>query len=50
MSARLLAQPEVHVTSVVDPNTLNLDLDPGFWPNLDRDRGRDLDPGKYYQF
>ena len=22
-------------TSVVDPNTLNLDQDPGFWPNLD---------------
>ena len=21
--------------SVVDPNTLNLDPDPGFWPNLD---------------
>ena len=24
-------------TSVVDPNTLNLDPDPGFWPNLDPD-------------
>ena len=23
--------------SVVDPNTLNLDPDPGFWPNLDPD-------------
>ena len=22
-------------SSVVDPNTLNLDPDPGFWPNLD---------------
>ena len=21
-------------SSVVDPNTLNLDPDPGFWPNL----------------
>ena len=25
--------------SVVDPNTLNLDQDPGFWPNLDPDTG-----------
>ena len=25
--------------SVVDPNTLNLDPDPGFWPNLDSDPG-----------
>ena len=32
-------------TSVVDPNTLNLDPDPGFWPNLDPDPGPDLDPG-----
>ena len=24
-------------TSVVDPNTLNLDPDPGFCPNLDPD-------------
>ena len=31
-------------SSVVDPNTLNLDPDPGFWPNLD------TDPGLYYQF
>ena len=32
-------------SSVVDPNTLNLDPDPGFfWPNLDPD------PGLYYQF
>ena len=30
--------------SVVDPNTLNLDPDPGFWLNLDPD------PGLYYQF
>ena len=30
--------------SVVDPNTLNLDPDPGFWPNLDPD------PGLYNQF
>ena len=27
--------------SVVDPNTLNLDPDPGFWPNLDPDPGPD---------
>ena len=32
--------------SVVDPNTLNLDPDPGFWPNLDPDP----DPELYYQF
>ena len=48
MSARLFAQPVVHVTSVVDPNTLNLDPDPGFWPNLDPDPepdpGQDPDP------
>ena len=25
--------------SVVDPNTLNLDPDPGNWPNLDPDPG-----------
>ena len=31
-------------SSVVDPNTLNLDPDPEFWPNLDPD------PGLYYQF
>ena len=29
--------------SVLDPNTLNLDPDPGFWLNLDQD------PGLYYQ-
>ena len=34
--------------SVVDPNTLNLDPDPGFWPSLDPDPGPD--PGLYYQF
>ena len=34
------------VSSVVDPNTLNLDSDPGFWLNLDQDPG--LDPGLYY--
>ena len=27
------------LSSVVDPNTLNLDPDPGFWPNLDPDPG-----------
>ena len=26
-------------SSVVDPITLNLDPDPGFWPNLDTDSG-----------
>ena len=26
-------------SSVVDPNTLNLDPDPGFWPYLDPDPG-----------
>ena len=26
-------------SSVVDPNTLNLDPDPGFWPNLNPDPG-----------
>ena len=31
-------------SSVVDPNTLNLDPDPEFRPNLD------LDPGLGYQF
>ena len=31
-------------TSVVDPNTLNFDPDPLFWPNLDPD------PGLLYQF
>ena len=34
--------------SVVDPNTLILDPDPGFWLNLDPDPG--LDPGLYHQF
>ena len=29
------------ISSVVDPNTLNLDPDPGFWLNLDPDP----DPG-----
>ena len=35
------------ICSVVDPNTrtLNLDPDPGFWPNLDPDPGPDPDPG-----
>ena len=28
--------------SVVDPNTLNLDPYPGFWPNLDPDPDPDL--------
>ena len=32
-------------SSVVDQNTLNLDPDPEFWPNLHQD----LDPGLWYQ-
>ena len=36
--------------SVVDPNTLNLDPDPGLWPNLDLDPGPDPDPGLYFKF
>ena len=33
---RLLSDLTVPVsTSVVDPNTFNLDPDPEFWPNLD---------------
>ena len=38
--------------SVVDPNTLNLDPDPGFWLNLDPDPDSDPgpDPWLYYQF
>ena len=32
--------------SVVDPSTLNLDPDPEFWPNLDRDP----DPGLTYLY
>ena len=38
--------------SVVDPNTLNLDPDTGFWLNLDSDPdpGPVPDPGFYYQF
>ena len=34
-------------SSVVDPNTLNLDTDPdpGFWPNFDPDPGSDPDIG-----
>ena len=37
------------ITSVVHPNTLNLDPAPGFWPNLEPDPGfwpnLDPDPG-----
>ena len=36
------------MASVVDPNTLNLDPDPGFWPYLNPDPCPD--PGLYYQF
>ena len=38
----------------MDPNTLNLDPDPEFWPNLDPDPemwlNLDPDPGLCYQF
>ena len=39
------------MASVVEPNTLNFDQDPEFWPNLysDLDPGPDPDPGLYYQ-
>ena len=37
-------------TSVMDPNTLNLDPDPGCMPNLDPDPGPVPDPGLYNQF
>ena len=39
---------EIPVPIVVDPNTLNLDPDPEFWPNFDSDSGPD--PGLGYQF
>ena len=39
---------EIPVPIVVDPNTLNFDPDPEFWPNLDSDSGPD--PGLGYQF
>ena len=41
-----------HRNSVMDPNTLNLDTDPGFWPNIDPDAdpGPDPDQGLCYQF
>ena len=36
------------ITNVVDPNTLNLGPDPGFWPNLNPELGflPNLDPDK----
>ena len=36
----------------MDPNTLNLDPDPGYWLNLDPDPGPDLhpDPGLKNQY
>ena len=37
-------------TTDVDPNTLNLDPDPGFWPNLDPDSDPAPDPGLCFQF
>ena len=36
--------------SVMDTHTLNLDPDPGFWPNLDPNPGPILDPGLNDQF
>ena len=33
----------------MDPNTLNLDSDPGFWPDLDSDPVPDPDPGFMYK-
>ena len=33
------------IVSVVDPNTLNLDPDPGLWPYLNPDPVPDPDPG-----
>ena len=42
----LQKQKHCFCASVVDPNTFNLDPDPGFWPNLDPDP----DPGLYNQF
>ena len=42
-STYLYLQLPVPSCSVVDPNTLNLDPDPGIWSNLDPD------PGLYYQ-
>ena len=33
------AAPWYVMSRVVDPNTLNLDPDQGFWPNLDPDPG-----------
>ena len=36
---RMIKCHTILVTSVVDPNTLKLDPDPEFWPNLDPGRG-----------
>ena len=36
--------------SVVDPNTMNLDPDPGFWTNLDPDPGTGTDQGLNCKF
>ena len=37
-------------TTNKDPNTLNLDPDPEFWPNLYPDPSPDPDPGLWYKF
>ena len=37
-------------TTIVDPNTLNLDPDSKFWPQLDLNPVTDPDPGFCYQF
>ena len=34
----------------MDPNTLNLDPDPGFWPNLDPDPDSGPDPDRENNF
>ena len=36
-------------TTIVDPNTLNLDPDSKFWPHLDLNPVTDPDPGFCYQ-
>ena len=46
----LISKRKYDRTSVVDPNTLNLDPDPGFWPNFDPDLDPNPDPGLYNKF
>ena len=49
-SAHVRYKEETHFFSVVDPNTLKLDLDSEVWPNLNPDPGPDPDTGLCYQF